>query len=147
MLTSGYWFGCPFYSGKQYFSLIHKTVLVLHISAVKWVSKIPPLYAVLESSVSFYRSNKKIRQVQLSSRATGADIVQLFDLFPVQFLFFFYFFKGTYHPQFLASPNPPAAILSSIKSVHVLSNPFPSKPSIVFSAHKPFYSQPNYSSW
>ena len=29
----------------------------------------------------------------------------------------------------------------------VLSNPFPSKPSIVFSPHKPFYSQPNYSSW
>ena len=30
---------------------------------------------------------------------------------------------------------------------YVLSNPFPSKPSIVFSAQKPFYSQPNYCSW
>ena len=39
------------------------------------------------------------------------------------------------------------AILSSIENVCVLSNPFPSKPSIVFSPQKPFYSQPNYSSW
>ena len=41
----------------------------------------------------------------------------------------------------------PAAILSSIESAYVMSNPFPSKPSIVFLAQKPFYSQPNYSSW
>ena len=31
--------------------------------------------------------------------------------------------------------------------MRVLSNPFPSKPSIVFSPQKPFYSQPNYASW
>ena len=40
----------------------------------------------------------------------------------------------------------PPAILSSTESAYVLSNPFPSKPFIVFSAQKPFYSQPNYSS-
>ena len=51
------------------------------------------------------------------------------------------------HPWFLARLNAPAAILSSIESAYVLSNPFPSKPSIVFSLYKPFYSQPNYSSW
>ena len=55
--------------------------------------------------------------------------------------------KGPSHPQFIARPNTPAAILSSIESTYVLSNPFPSKPSIVFSPHKPFCSQPNYSSW
>ena len=44
-------------------------------------------------------------------------------------------------------PNPPAAILSSSESAYGLSNPFPSKPLIVFSPQKPFYSQPNYSSW
>ena len=37
--------------------------------------------------------------------------------------------------------------LLSIESTCALSNPFPSKPSIVFSAQKPFYSQPNYFSW
>ena len=42
-------------------------------------------------------------------------------------------------------PNAPAAILSSIESAYVVSNPFPSKPSIVFLAQKPFCSQPNYS--
>ena len=41
---------------------------------------------------------------------------------PIVFCFFF-----------LAEPsNPPATILSSIESVYVLSNPFPSKPLIVF---------------
>ena len=34
-----------------------------------------------------------------------------------------------------------------IWSAYVLSNPFPSKPSIVFSPQKPFYSQSNYSFW
>ena len=33
------------------------------------------------------------------------------------------------------------------KNAFVLSNPFPSKPSIYFSAQKPFYSQPKNSSW
>ena len=32
----------------------------------------------------------------------------------------------------LARPNAANAILSSIESLHVLSNPFPSKPSVVF---------------
>ena len=36
-----------------------------------------------------------------------------------------------FHPHFLARQNAPAAILSSIESVYVLSNPFTSKPSIV----------------
>ena len=40
-----------------------------------------------------------------------------------------------------------SAILSFTESVYVWSNPFPSKPSIVFLDQKPFYSQPNYSSW
>ena len=39
-----------------------------------------------------------------------------------------------------------AAILYSIESAYGLSNLFPSKPSIVFSPHKPLSSQPNYSS-
>ena len=56
--------------------------------------------------------------------------------------------QGPSHPLFLARPNAPAAILSSIKRAYtVLSDPFPFKPLIVFSAQKPFYSQPNYSSW
>ena len=46
------------------------------------------------------------------------------------------------HVTEVARPNAPAAILSSIKSAYVFSNPFPSKPSIVFSPLKPFYSQP-----
>ena len=33
------------------------------------------------------------------------------------------------------------------ESAYALSNPFPSKPSIVFSSRKLFNSQPNYSSW
>ena len=48
-----------------------------------------------------------------------------------------------------ALKNVPAAILSSIESTNLLSdicNPFPSKPSIVFSPQKTFYSQPNCSS-
>ena len=47
----------------------------------------------------------------------------------------------------LACPNAPAAILSSIESAFLLSNPFPSKPLIVFLPQKPFYIQPIYSSW
>ena len=50
-------------------------------------------------------------------------------------------------PIIPSAPKCSVAILSSIESPYVLSNPFPSKPSIVFSPHKPFYSQPNYSSW
>ena len=58
------------------------------------------------------------------------------------------FYEKYYYYLFLrAVSNAPAAILSSIESAYLLSNPFPSKPSIVFSAQKPFYSQPNYSSW
>ena len=49
-------------------------------------------------------------------------------------------FKGPSHPYFLAHPNAPAAILSSIESAYLLSNLFPSKTSIVFSTHKPSYS-------
>ena len=45
------------------------------------------------------------------------------------------------------SPKAPAAILSSIESAYILSNPFPSKPSIISSSHKPFYSLPDYPSW
>ena len=40
-----------------------------------------------------------------------------------------------------------AAILSSIERAYVLSYLFSSKPSIAFLPHKPFYNQPNYSSW
>ena len=40
-----------------------------------------------------------------------------------------------------------APIVPAANNTYALSNPFPSKPSIVFSAQKPFYSQPNYSSW
>ena len=41
--------------------------------------------------------------------------------------------KGTSHPEFLVCPYSPVAISSSIERLYVLSNPFPSKPSIVFS--------------
>ena len=50
------------------------------------------------------------------------------------------------HPQFPARPNASAAILFSIESAHALSNLFPSIHRI-FSPQKPFYSQPNCSSW
>ena len=65
----------------------------------------------------------------------------------ISFFIFHIFSYFIFYPHFLARQNAPAAILSSIESVYVLSNPFPSKPSIVFSPQKPFYSQPNYSSW
>ena len=45
-----------------------------------------------------------------------------------------------------SAPNALAAILSYIENAFRLSNPFPSKPSIVLASEKPFYSQPNYSS-
>ena len=52
--------------------------------------------------------------------------------------------KGRSHPWFPARPNAPAAILSPIESTYdLISNPFPSKPSIGFSVQKPFYSQSN----
>ena len=37
--------------------------------------------------------------------------------------------------EFLSRPSAPAAILSSFESTYVLSNPFPSKPSLVFRNH------------
>ena len=54
--------------------------------------------------------------------------------------------KGAVSPIILSEPK----CLSFIQSAYVLSgicNPFPYKPSIVFSHQKPFCSQPNYSSW
>ena len=47
----------------------------------------------------------------------------------------------------LACPKAPAAIFSFIESAYVLSNLFPSKPSVHFLARKPFSSQSSYSSW
>ena len=55
--------------------------------------------------------------------------------------------KRRSHPYFLARPNSPTAILSSIDCTYVFSNPFQSMPSIVFLTKEPFYSQPNYWSW
>ena len=55
--------------------------------------------------------------------------------------------KGSSHSVFLAHLKASAATLSSIQIANALSNLFPSKLSIVFLAQKPFYSQPNYSSW
>ena len=51
--------------------------------------------------------------------------------------------KGATSPIIPSAPE----CLSSKESVYVLSNPFPSNPPIALSAQKPFYSQPNYSSW
>ena len=34
-----------------------------------------------------------------------------------------------------------------MENTYALSNPFPPKSSITFSPHKPFYSQPKFSSW
>ena len=47
------------------------------------------------------------------------------------------------HPTGPSHPGMPKCS-TSIESVQVLSNPFPSKPLFVFSPQKPFYSQPNY---
>ena len=62
-----------------------------------------------------------------------------------------YFLRGPSHPQFTALPKALVAILSSIESANPFWVIFPnrvlSKPSIVFSSQKPFYSQPNYSCW
>ena len=51
--------------------------------------------------------------------------------------------KESDSPLIPSAPAPAA----SLSSAYLLSNPFPSKPSIIFSAQKPFYSQPDYSSW
>ena len=51
--------------------------------------------------------------------------------------------KESLSPLIPSAPAP-AAVLSS---AYLLSNPFPSKPSIIFPAQKPFYSQPDYFSW
>ena len=49
--------------------------------------------------------------------------------------------KGAVFPIFPSAPKCSSRISSFIESAYVLSNPFPSKPSIVFLAQKPFYSQ------
>ena len=43
--------------------------------------------------------------------------------------------KNEEEEELLSRPNAPAAILSSFESTYVLSNPFPSKPSLVFRNH------------
>ena len=43
-------------------------------------------------------------------------------------------------------PSAPKCSSRHFDLLYTLSNPFPSKPSIIFSPQKPFYSQPNFSS-
>ena len=52
---------------------------------------------------------------------------------------------GALSPIIPCAPKSSSRHFSSIESA--LSNPFPSKPSIVFQPRKPFYRQLNYSSW
>ena len=59
------------------------------------------------------------------------------------FEFVRHWIKGAVSPIVHSAPK----CSSSIGNTYALSNPFPSKPSIIFSPQKPFYSQPNYSSW
>ena len=53
--------------------------------------------------------------------------------------------KGAVSPIVRAQILQPPFYLPS--KIHALGNPFASKPSIAFPPQKPFYSQPNYSSW